>query len=163
MIKRKRSAPIPLTPAHRTLPTAVNHVQATRTGMFVAVGSGLGVSYALLKHGRMLLQLFLGGNPAGEWKRKTVLCTHPTSDAFYFQLYMVSAHQPPPLRSEIVRVVLARVHPPNRFACVVALELAPVGFLVRHEVSVLFVKEKARFLFIFLRRPVVVFRSCMPS
>eukprot|EP00752_Nemacystus_decipiens_P003860 g3552.t1 len=38
--------------------------RATRTGMFVAVGSGVGVSYALLKHGRMLLQLFLGGNPA---------------------------------------------------------------------------------------------------
>ena len=68
---------------------------------------------------------------------KRFLCTHPTSDAFYFQLYMVSAHQPPPFRSVIVRIVLARIHPPNRFACVVALDLAPGGFLVRHEVSVL--------------------------
>eukprot|EP00903_Cladosiphon_okamuranus_P013394 g12482.t1 len=38
--------------------------RATRTGIFAGVGAGLGVSYALLKHGRMLLQLFLGGNPA---------------------------------------------------------------------------------------------------
>lgn len=44
--------------------------------MFLAVGSGLGVSYALLKHGRMLLTLFLGGNPAGEWKYKIAACAH---------------------------------------------------------------------------------------
>ncbi|CAN0149969.1 unnamed protein product [Scytosiphon promiscuus] len=37
--------------------------RAARTGMFVAVGTGTGVSYVLLKHGRRLLQLFLGGNP----------------------------------------------------------------------------------------------------
>lgn len=38
--------------------------------MFIAVGAGLGVSYTLLEHGRSLLQLFLGGNAAGErrWK-----------------------------------------------------------------------------------------------
>jgi len=47
--------------------------QATRTGMFVAVGAGLGVSYTLLRHGRMLLQLFLGGNPAGETTRDCLL------------------------------------------------------------------------------------------
>lgn len=40
--------------------------QATRTGIFVGVGAGVGVSYVLLKHGRALLQLFLGGNAAGE-------------------------------------------------------------------------------------------------
>eukprot|EP00904_Undaria_pinnatifida_P002950 jgi/Undpi1/12656/HiC_scaffold_6.g02324.m1 len=36
--------------------------RATRTGMFVAVGAGLGVSYTLLRHGQTLLQLFLSGN-----------------------------------------------------------------------------------------------------
>ena len=41
--------------------------QATRTGMFVAVGAGLGVSYTLLKHGKALLQLFLSGNGSGKW------------------------------------------------------------------------------------------------
>lgn len=39
--------------------------QATRTGMFVAVGAGLGVSYTLLRHGQTLLQLFLSGNGSG--------------------------------------------------------------------------------------------------
>ncbi|CAM9785339.1 unnamed protein product [Pylaiella littoralis] len=38
--------------------------RATRTGMFVGMGAGVGVSYVLLMHGRALLQLFLGGNAA---------------------------------------------------------------------------------------------------
>ncbi|CAN0157135.1 unnamed protein product, partial [Ectocarpus sp. 13 AM-2016] len=38
--------------------------RATRTGIFVGLGAGVVASAALLRYGRMLLQLFLGGNPA---------------------------------------------------------------------------------------------------
>lgn len=51
-------------PPSPTLPIAA--FQATRTGMFVGLGVGLGVSYVLLEHGKALLQLFLGDNSAGE-------------------------------------------------------------------------------------------------
>lgn len=47
--------------------TYVQQPQATRTGMFVAVGTGLGVSYTLLRHGKALLQLFFSGNGSGKW------------------------------------------------------------------------------------------------
>lgn len=57
-----RSRPSPL---HR--PTVPALIQATVTGMVLATGVGLAVTHGLLRHGRALLELFLGGNSAGDY------------------------------------------------------------------------------------------------